>query len=162
MNISLLNTSVAFALLLGASFASAQTSAAPASAPAAQAWKYKTKRLVAKEVDALLAQPEKLLVLDLRRPDELIKYGSFPVFLNVQNRDLEKQLAYLPKDRVILTVSNHAQRAGAAGDILAAKGYTIAGATGSEDYEQEGGKAVAHIQPPAPRVAGAGSAPAAR
>ncbi|HEX3138555.1 MAG TPA: rhodanese-like domain-containing protein [Rhizobacter sp.] len=149
---------IAAALALGSTAASAQQTAASAPA-AAQAWKYKTKRLVASEVDALLAKPEQLLVLDLRRPDELIKYGSFPVFLNVQNKDLEKYLPYLPKDRAILTVSNHAQRAGAAGDILTAKGYTVAGATGSEDYEQEGGKAVAHIQPPPPRVAAA-SAPA--
>lgn len=126
-------------------------------APTAE-WKYKTQRLKAAEVDALLAQPDKLLVLDLRRPDELIKYGSFPVYLNIQNSQLEKQLAYLPRDRVILTVSNHAQRAGHAGDILTAKGYTVAGATGSEDYEQEGGRAVAHIQPPAPRAQAAAPA----
>lgn len=135
------------------SWAQQQSSAAPAAQQAAQAWKYKTKRLGRAEVDALLAQPEKLLVLDVRRPDELIKYGSFPVFLSVQNRDLEKYVAYLPKDRTILTVSNHANRAGAAGDLLAAKGFKVAGATGSEDYEQEGGKAVAHIQPPPPRAA---------
>ena len=151
-----LNALALVALLGLASHAQAQTAAA--SAPAAAEWKYKTQRLKAAEVDALLAQPEKLLVLDLRRPDELIKYGSFPVYLNIQNRDLEKHLAYLPKDRAILTVSNHAVRAGRAGDILAEKGYRVAGATGSEDYEQEGGKAVAHIQPPAPRAqAAAGS-----
>ncbi|HEY8881055.1 MAG TPA: rhodanese-like domain-containing protein [Roseateles sp.] len=139
---------LALATLLGLStLAHAQTAA---SAPAE--WKYKTQRLKAAEVDALLAQPDKLLVLDLRRPDELIKYGSFPVFLNIQNSQLEKQLAYLPKDRAILTVSNHAQRAGRAGDILTEKGFKVVGATGSEDYEQEGGKAVAHIQPPAPRA----------
>jgi len=147
---------LALATLLGlGTLAQAQTSAA--SAPAAE-WKYKTQRLKAAEVDALLAQPEKLLVLDLRRPDELIKYGSFPVYLNIQNKDLEKYLAYLPKDRVILTVSNHAQRAGNAADILTAKGYKVAGATGSEDYEQEGGKAVTHIQPPAPRAQADGGA----
>ncbi|MDP1171529.1 rhodanese-like domain-containing protein, partial [Klebsiella pneumoniae] len=88
-------------------------------------WKYKTQRLKAAEVDALLAQPDKLLVLDLRRPDELIKYGSFPVYLNIQNSELEKYLAYLPRDRVILTVSNHAQRAGRAGDILTEKGFKV-------------------------------------
>jgi len=136
-----------------------QQGAAPAAA-AAQEWKYKTKRLTKDEVDALLAQPDKVVFLDVRRPDELIKYGSFPVFLNVQNRDLEKHLAYLPKDRAIITVSNHAQRAGAAGDLLSAKGYKVAGAAGSEDYEQEGGKAVAHITPPPPRPAAA-SAPRA-
>jgi rhodanese-related sulfurtransferase len=100
-----------------------------------------------------------LLVLDLRRPDELIRYGSFPVFISIQARDLEKYLAYLPRDRVILTVSNHAQRAGAAADLLASRGYTVAGAAGSEDYEQEGGKAVTHIQPPPPRAAASAPRP---
>lgn len=142
---------LALAALLGLSAITHAQTAAPAAAAAAE-WKYKTPRLKAAEVDALLAQPDKLLVLDLRRPDELIKYGSFPVYLNIQNNQLEKQLAYLPKDRVILTVSNHAQRAGRAGDILTDKGFKVVGATGSEDYEQEGGKAVAHIQPPAPRA----------
>lgn len=159
-----IKTLSALALLVAALSAGSQawaqtTAGAPAPAQA-QAWKYKTKRLHAGEVDALLAQSDQLVVLDIRRPDELIRYGSFPAFLNIQFADLDKHLAYLPKDRAILTISNHAQRAGAAGDALAAKGYTVAGATGSEDYEQEGGKAVRHIQPPPPR--GAASAPAAR
>lgn len=147
-----LSTLALAALLAAAPLVQAQTTAAAAPAAATE-WKYKTQRLKAAEVDALLAQPDKLLVLDLRRPDELIKYGSFPVFLNIQNKDLEKHLAYLPRDRAILTVSNHAQRAGSAGDLLAAKGFKVVGATGSEDYENEGGKAVAHIQPPPPRTA---------
>jgi rhodanese-related sulfurtransferase len=145
-----LSTLALAALLVAAPLVQAQTAAA-ASAPAAE-WKNKTPRLKAPEVDALLAQPDKLLVLDLRRPDELIKYGSFPVYLNIQNKDLEKHLAYLPKDRAILTVSNHAVRAGVAGDLLAAKGYKVVGATGSEDYENEGGKAVTHLQAPPPRA----------
>ena len=146
-----LNALALLALLGIATLAQAQPQAASAPAAAAE-WKNKTPRLKAPEVDALLAQPEKLLVLDLRRPDELIKYGSFPVFLNIQNKDLEKHLAYLPRDRAILTVSNHAVRAGRAGDLLSEKGFKVVGATGSEDYEHEGGKAVAHIQPPQPRA----------
>ena len=145
--------------LLGHAQGSATAPAAAASAPV---WKYQTQRLSRAQVDALLARPEQLLVLDIRRPDELIKYGSFPAFLNIQHKDLEKQLAYLPRDRVILTVSNHAQRAGAAGDLLSSKGFKVAGATGSEDYEQEGGQQVQHIQAPPPRAAGATSAQPAR
>ena len=125
-------------LTLTAAVAAAQPAARPAD---------DFKKLTRAQFDALLKEPGKVLVLDVRRPDELIRYGSFPVFLNVQNRDLEKQIAWLPKDRAILTVSNHAQRAGAAGDLLRAKGFLVAGATGSEDYELAGGKAVQHIQP---------------
>jgi rhodanese-related sulfurtransferase len=151
------------AALSAASLIAAAQQAAPSPATgasqAAQEWKYKTRHLGKEEVDVLLARPEKVLLLDLRRPDELIRYGSFPVFLSIQARDLEKNLAYLPKDRPILTVSNHAQRAGAAGDLLVAKGYTIVGAAGAEDYENEGGKAVVHIAPPAPRGAASAARP---
>jgi rhodanese-related sulfurtransferase len=120
--------------------------------PAAQDWKHQVRQLSRAEVDALLAHPENLTVLDVRRPDELVAKGGFPAYLNIQAADVEKQLAYLPRERQILTVSNHAHRAGAVGDLLLAKGYKVAGATGSEDYEQQGGT-VTRIKPPAPKVA---------
>ena len=119
-----------------------------------QPWTYKTRQLERAEVDALLAKPEKLVVIDVRRPDEVTAKGSFPVFLNIQARDVENQLAYIPKDRVIVTVSNHAHRAGAVGDLLTAKGFKVAGAAGSEDYESQGGKIV-RIAPPVKQVAAA-------
>lgn len=127
------------ALAAGAAFAQA-TPAAPVP------WTYQTRQLDRAAVDALLAQPEKLLVLDVRRPDELVAKGGFPVYLNIQAADIDKHLAYIPRDRVILTVSNHAHRAGAVGDKLTAKGYTLAGAAGSEDYEAQGGKAVVRLK----------------
>lgn len=134
------------ALALGTSAAVAQE-AAPVAAPAASAyvappWAYKTKQLDRATVDALVGNPKKLLVLDLRRPDELVKYGSFAVYLNVQLKDLPEVLDYIPKDRTILTVSNRAHRAGAAGDLLSSKGYKVAGAIGSEDYRLAGGTIV--------------------
>ena len=122
-------------------------------------WKYKAKRLSKADVDALLAKPDSVIFIDLRTPAEFIQFGSFPVFLSVQNKDLEKQLAWLPRDRQIVTVSNHSQRAGAAADLLASKGFKVAGATGAEEYEVEGGTAVAHLVPRPPRVADAASAP---
>ena len=148
-----------------ASFAQAKAAAADKDAAAARVaryaneWKFKSHRLTREEVDALLAKPGEVLFVDLRRPDEFIQFGSFPVFLSIQNGDLEKQLAWLPKDRGLVLVSNHSQRAGAAGDLLASKGYKVLGATGSEEYEVNGGTAVSHIKPPAPRLAAAASAP---
>jgi rhodanese-related sulfurtransferase len=163
------STRLVLAALLAGAFvsASAQQIAGGASDPAAvkrveeslaAPWKFKTKRLGKADVDALLAKPDSVIFIDLRRPDEFIRFGSFPVFLSVQNKDLEKQLAWLPRDRAIVTVSNHSQRAGAAGDLLTAKGFNVVGATGSEEYEVAGGT-VAHLQAPPPRVAGAASAP---
>jgi rhodanese-related sulfurtransferase len=143
------------ALLLPATLALALPAAAQQSGQAAaREWKHQVKQLTRAEVDALLAHPENLTVLDVRRPDELVAKGGFPVYLNIQAADVEKQLAWIPRERAILTVSNHAHRAGAVGDLLRAKGYKVAGATGSEDYEAQGGT-VARIAPPPPKVAAA-------
>lgn len=43
-----------------------------------------------------------------RRPDELASIGGFPVYLSVQAAELEKSLAWIPKDRTLVTVSNPA------------------------------------------------------
>jgi len=122
-----------------------------------------TKKLSRAELDALLAQPEKVLVLDVRRPDELISVGGFAAFLSIQAADLEKQLRVIPKDRLIVTVSNHASRATKAADLLAKNGFKVAGAVGAQDYEGEGGTLV-KIAQPQPRVAqqGAAATPQAR
>lgn len=145
----------------------AAPSAPAAAAPSATAkayvpppWIYKTKQLNRAQVDVLLAKPNKLVIIDLRRPDELVKYGSFPVYLNVQLKDLPNVLAFIPKDRTVLTVSNRAHRAGAAGDLLTSKGYKVAGATGSEDYREAGGTIV-KVEPRAP-AAPASAAEAAK
>lgn len=141
-----LKSVVAAVLGLSVSFAFAQQAA-----PAAQPWIYKTKQLERAEVDALLAKPENLVVIDVRRPDELTVKGSFPVYLNIQVKEVANNLAYIPKDRVILTVSNRAHRAGAVGDLLTSKGFNVAGATGSDDYQDQGGS-ITRVSPP-PRQA---------
>src|SRR5690606_17500039 len=131
---------------------------APAGTYVAPPWTYKTKQLNRAQVDALLAKPKKVVIVDVRRPDELISKGSFPVFLSVQVKDVESNLGLIPKDRSIILVSNRAHRAGAVGDILSTKGFKVAGATGTLDYEEQGGT-IARITPPPPKVAAAASAP---
>src|SRR6266851_5228572 len=54
------------------------------------------------ELDALLAHPEKIFVLDLRGPDEIAKIGSLPGYVNIPIAQLESRLSEVPKDRVIL------------------------------------------------------------
>jgi rhodanese-related sulfurtransferase len=110
-----------------------------------------TKKLTRVEFDALRANPSKLLVLDVRRPDELTSIGGFGIYLSIQAADLEKSLAWIPKDRTIVTVSNHASRAVRAADLLTTNGFTVAGAIGAQDYEAEGGTLV-KIVPPPPRA----------
>jgi rhodanese-related sulfurtransferase len=121
-------------------------------APAAQAYSYKTPKLNRQQLDTLLAKPNQLLVVDVRRPDELTKIGGLPVYLSIQSKEVERSLDYIPKDRNIITVSNHAGRAGAVGDLLASKGYKVVGAVGVQNYEEEGGT-LTKIAPPAPKTA---------
>lgn len=134
----------------------APTTTEAASAPqpyVAKPWTYQTRQLSRNDVDKLLGNPKKLLVIDLRRPDELIKYGSLPVYLNVQLKDLPQALDYIPRDRVIVTVSNRAHRAGVAGDLLSKAGFKVAGALGSEDYREAGGTIVKVTAPVRPAAA---------
>jgi rhodanese-related sulfurtransferase len=129
--------------------AAANAAAAPASAPASQA-----RVLTREELDKLLARPQSLLVIDVRRPDEVSKIGGLPVYLSIQLGDLEKSLAWIPKGRTIVTVSNHAKRAGTAADLLTSRGFKVAGAVGVQTYEEAGGK-LTKVAPPPPRTASA-------
>ena len=63
------------------------------------------RKLSRGEFDALTKDPAKVLVLDVRRPDELTAIGGFPAYLSIQAGDLANELAYIPKDRAIVTGS---------------------------------------------------------
>ncbi len=127
------------------------SSANPAQAATAEVKKAPiSKKLNKAEVDALLAKPAEILLIDLRRPDELTNIGGFPVYLNILEKELEKNLAYIPKDKLIATVSNHAGRAHRGADLLISKGFKVAGAIGAQDYEAEGG-VLTKIAKPTPK-----------
>ncbi|MDP3902476.1 MAG: rhodanese-like domain-containing protein [Methylococcaceae bacterium] len=120
-------------------------------APAAQEqYKPTSKKLNRADFDALLAKPEGVLVIDLRRPDEVSTIGGFPGYLSVQADQLENSLALIPKERASVTVSNHSGRSGKSADVLASKGFNVAGYLGAQYYEQEGGK-LTKIAIPAPK-----------
>jgi rhodanese-related sulfurtransferase len=120
------------ALLLTTTVAVAQTSSA-------QEARFKAHELTRVELDKLLTHPDDLVIIDVRRPDEVQSIGGFPVYLSIQLADLEKSLAWIPRDRKIVTVSNHAGRGGKAADLLAARGFKVAGTIGAQNYEKDGG-----------------------
>jgi rhodanese-related sulfurtransferase len=136
-----MKTTLLLAALALAPLGFAQTPAP--SAPAAHA-----HVLTRPELDELLKNPQQLLIVDVRRPDEVTKIGGFPVYLSVQIGDLGAELAWIPKDRRIVTVSNHAARATKAAELLSAQGFNVVGAVGAELYEKDGG-ALTKIVPPA-------------
>ena len=138
----------AAALLFTANFALAQEAAPVAAAKAI------TSKLNRQQLDGLLAYPDQVLLVDVRRPDEITSIGGFPAYLSVQAKDLESGAVFIPRDRTLITVSNHAGRALKASDALLAKGFKVGGAVGAQDYEAEGGK-LTKIAAPAPKVASA-------
>jgi rhodanese-related sulfurtransferase len=131
--------------LFATTVAFAQQGVAPGKTPRSQA-----KVLTRAEFDALIAKPEQILIIDVRRPDEVTANGGFPVYLSIQAKDLEQSLAWIPRDRAIITVSNHAARGGIAADLLAKNGFKVAGTIGAQTYEQDGGK-LTRIVPPSPQ-----------
>src|ERR1700692_4203232 len=130
-------------MLFATSIVFAQQGAAPGKAPKTQA-----KVLTRAEFDALVAKPDQILIIDVRRPDEVTSNGGFPVYLSIQAKDLENSLAWIPKNRTIITVSNHAARGGIAADLLTKNGSNVAGTIGAQTYEQDGGKLTKIVAPP--------------
>jgi rhodanese-related sulfurtransferase len=114
--------------------------------------KSKAKVLTRAEFETLVAHPSDVLLIDVRRPDEVTSNGGFPVYLSIQIGDLEKSLAWIPKDRTIITVSNHAARGGVAADLLMKNGFKVAGTIGAQVYEKDGGK-LTRIAVPPPQLA---------
>lgn len=137
--------------LIAASFAFGQSGDAGADTAKAAPRKSQAKVLTRTEIDELLSKPDEVLILDVRRPDEVTSIGGFPVYLSIQIGDLEKSLAFIPKDRTIIALSNHAARGGRAADILTKAGFKVAGAAGAEDYEKQGGT-LTKIAPPPPKT----------
>jgi len=141
-----------FAIVLLSSVAYSQQPPVPVAAAAgpksgAQEPAFKAKKLSRAELDAYLQHPDQILLIDVRRPDEISTIGGFPVYLSIQIQDLKNHLDAIPKDRTIITVSNHAARAGVAADLLTEKGFKVAGAVGAQLYEAEGGTLL-KITPP--------------
>jgi rhodanese-related sulfurtransferase len=127
-----------FALLLGVATVLAQQSGAGTHFTG-NASRAPAHVLTRAEIDKLLAKPDEILVIDVRRPDEVSKIGGLPVYLSVQISDLERSVAWIPRGRSIITVSNQAKRAATAAEFLAGHGFKVAGALGVQTYEQEGG-----------------------
>jgi gluconolactonase len=131
----LILTSGALVAAAAGGVAFAQTSSVATTAAATTA----EPSLTREQIDALLATPDKVTFIDVRRADEIAASGTVPVFLNIQVSELDRFLPYIPRDRKVVTISNHAGRAARAATLLRSKGFDVAGAFGAEDYAAKGG-----------------------
>jgi rhodanese-related sulfurtransferase len=139
-------------LLLSATFAACLTLGPQVALPqqAAQSTAHKAfKELQRQDVEALLATPGQVLVLDIRSPGEIAYWGAFPIFLNIETAEsdkdataIEKHLAEIPKDKQIMIVSGRANTTGFAAAVLARHGYKLAGSVGAMTFAEQGGHLV--------------------
>jgi rhodanese-related sulfurtransferase len=150
---------VLVAMLSTTAFAQEPSNAAERAVDSHHTLTTKAKQLTNEEFDSYLAHPEKVLLLDVRRPDEVSSIGGFPVYLSIQSKDLKNHLSEIPRDRPIITVSNHAARASVAADLLESSGFKVLGAVGADTYQKAGGKLAVKIPiPPAVQTGQPGSA----
>lgn len=104
------------------------------------ALKPQTKVLSPVELAGLFSTVDHVLMIDVRRPDEIKQAGGFPVYLGIQLEELENSLPWIPRERTIVTVSNKAFRGSRAADILTRNGFKVAGAISVHTYKAQGGK----------------------
>lgn len=150
---------VLLALLSTAAFAQEPSNPAEQATDSHHALATKAKQLTNEEFDSYLAHPEKVLLLDVRRPDEVSSIGGFPVYLSIQAKDLKNHLSEIPRDRPIITVSNHAARASVAADLLESNGFKVLGAVAADTYQKAGGRLAVKIPiPPAAQSGQPGTA----
>lgn len=146
-----LTHSLLLLLMLSTPLAYAAEATTPvATTPTAEPYKPKATQLHRANFDALIATPEQILIIDLRRPDEVSSIGGFPVYLSIQADQLEKSLSFIPKNRTLITVSNHSGRSCKSADFLTDHGFKVAGYLGAQYYEQEGGQ-LTKVAIPAPK-----------
>lgn len=81
-----------------------------------------------------------MFVLDVRRPEEAAQIGTLKGAVNIPLAELETRLKEVPKNKAILTLSNHAARAAKAAALLEKNGFKIVGAVGVQDYVEGGGR----------------------
>jgi predicted sulfurtransferase len=60
------------------------------------------KRIEAREIDGVLADAN-VLLLDVRRPEEIEELGTIEGYVNIPVEELESRLDELPRDKTILT-----------------------------------------------------------
>ena len=105
------------------------------------------------EFDALMQNPDKVLIIDIRLPLQIVQAGGFPVFMYILASGTDyinifmSHTAEIPKDRQLIIVDNQGHRSLNLCNLLDAKGFKIAGALGEEVYAQNGGTVLKYELP---------------
>jgi hypothetical protein len=94
------------------------------------------KVLTLAEFSRLSATADHMLIIDVLTSEQVQQTGRFPVYLGIEPIALASSLAWLPRDRTIVTVSSDGVRNIQAADLLIRSGFNVAGAVGISDVVQ--------------------------
>lgn len=96
------------------------------------------KKATPEEIRAMLEGKEKPFFLDVREPKELEELGTLPGYVNIPLGELESRLSEIPRDRLIITACNRAQRAAKAAAILEKAGFRNITLCALNDWKEKG------------------------
>ncbi len=125
MNKYFRSAALAVTLALAACGGSEQTAPPAAEAPA-QHEPVEVAQVTQMDPAALKARldaGEKIFLLDVRNPEELVEHGQIEGAVNIPIDELEARLAEVPKDQPIVTYCMVGGRASRAADTLREAGY---------------------------------------
>jgi rhodanese-related sulfurtransferase len=96
------------------------------------------KQLTPEELKDALEKKDRIFLLDVRNPEELVESGVIDGYVNIPLDQLEKRLGEVPKNKVIITMCMRGNRAGRAAAILEKAGYEVYGSCGIVPYKEKG------------------------
>jgi rhodanese-related sulfurtransferase len=95
------------------------------------------KKITLEELTKLLDQPEKVLFIDVREPNEIEVTGTLKGALTIPVGQLEERLKEVPKDKPVVAFCRSGKRATRAAALLDDKGYKTEGVFGLEEYRDQ-------------------------
>lgn len=85
---------------------------------------------------------DKIFLLDVRDPNELVESGAIEGYINIPLGQLERRMSEVPKNKTVLTLCGHGQRASIAAGMLEKAGYHVLGSCGIASWKERGFKTV--------------------
>ena len=109
------------------------------------------KKLTPEEMRALVEGSKKFFFLDVREPKELEELGTLHGYVNIPLGELEKRVAEIPKDMLVVVACNHAVRAAKGALILEKAGYQQIQICALSEYKEKGYEVIHPKAPEKPR-----------
>ena len=96
------------------------------------------KQLTTDDIKKLVDSKAKMVVVDVREPDELEKLGTLEGVMNIPLGQVESRWSEVPKDVPLVVLCNRGARAGKAADVFKEHGYKDVSYGGLREWKARG------------------------